>query len=376
MCYTKVNSSSQQPAETTKAEAAQSLLKSRGKPSPQALTISTASCGEGGGLCSALHWWEGRDPSLVLLTPCSPPSPLAAASWNQEGRSSTLSHGTSKYHLDTTVTLIAALFSLKNVNLHRIINLSRKEVSEMLLSTIFQGPLHKFLCSELEMNWERTLQKCWSLQRVCLAQRDQQQRWGAVTQAQPQGMQRVQDDNCVCSMSSWYKGKPLQVWLTLVHVETCQQLLLLPRVCSLSHFGLCVGNSLSDPTHRANSTGTWPFAPVQWLWFVGLKCSWGQWGKLVPGPWTPHVWKSFPCEGSFPSRVKSRILTCSSQATVRKDTHTHFIYICIHTSIIYVFCAARKAWNTSFPLPGLFFTNLGLSGFSFLLWLEGFSYFW
>lgn len=69
-------------------------------------------------------------------------------------------------------------------------------------------------------------------------------------------------------------------------------------------------------------------------------------------------------------------MTCSSQTTVRKDVHTHFLYICIHTSIIYVFWAARKAWNMSFPLPGLLLTHLGLSGFSFLLWLEGFSWFW
>lgn len=130
------------------SQATQSLPKSHGNPGPQAFTISTASCGERGGLCMVLQWWEDHDPSLVLLIPCSPPFSPAAASWNREGRWSTLSHGTSKYHLDTIVTLITASFSLKNVNLNRIINLNRKEGGEMPLSTVSQGPLHKFLCSE------------------------------------------------------------------------------------------------------------------------------------------------------------------------------------------------------------------------------------
>lgn len=101
--------------------------------------MSTASCGERGGLCMVLHCWEGHDPSLVLLIPCSPPFSLVAASWNREGRWSTLSHGTSKYHLDTTVTLITASFSLKNVNLNRILNLNRKKGGEMPLLTVLRG---------------------------------------------------------------------------------------------------------------------------------------------------------------------------------------------------------------------------------------------
>lgn len=129
------------------------------------------------------------------------------------------------------------------------------------------------------------------------------------------------------------------------------------------------------------------FALVLWVRDAVLKCSGGQWAKLGPGhlPWTPHIWKWFPCEGGFPSGVKCSTVTCSSQVTAGKDAQT---YICIHIWLIYVFWAAGKAQNMSSPLPGLFlpcgclcfkwacvifFTNLGLSGFSFLLWLEDFS---
>lgn len=157
------------------------------------------------------------------------------------------------------------------------------------------------------------LQKCWRFQRVNLVQRSKSKTGLSCKHSSRECNTCKMIVLFALSMSSWCKGKALHIWLTFIHGEVSA---VSSSSCSLEFVLWVISVSVwvtpSDPTCSANSTGTWPFAPVLWLWFVDLKCSRGQWGKLAPGPWTPQVRKSFPCEGSFLSRVKSRTLTRSS----------------------------------------------------------------
>lgn len=82
----------------------------------------------------------------------------------------------------------------------------------------------------------------------------------------------------------------------------------------------------------------------------------------------------FHVKAVFFPESKARHDMQQSDNSEKRCTYSFFIYM--YTYINYVFWAARKAWNMSFPLPGLLLAHLGLSGFSFLLWLEGFSCFW